>query len=145
MFENVRSRCARSTCSLSHSFSTDTDLNLFMWIRLEVLLNIYEIVTADERDRLPVTRWHLKYILPFTMHKAIMKQCSAVSACSQFDISEADVFVRSVSLTACVCVALSPEERCSFVIHLNESPQMIHLNVLRRNYKRVNVRALTLM
>ncbi|XDV35194.1 hypothetical protein PO909_005188 [Leuciscus waleckii] len=46
------------------------------------------IVTADEHDRLPITLWHLKNILPFTMRETVMKQCSAVSACSQFDKSE---------------------------------------------------------
>lgn len=87
------------------------------------------IVTADEHDRLPITLWHLKNILPFTMRKTVMKQCSAVSACSQFDKSEIDVFVRLMFATVSHCgfllfeiltlrfVALSPKERCSFRIH----------------------------
>lgn len=66
---SLKQRLLSHLVSLVFFANVDSSLDLFMLISLDVLLDIYE--TADEHERLAITHWHLKYILPFAMHAPV--------------------------------------------------------------------------
>lgn len=105
VWKRPKQMCSLKRRSLSHLvsvvFSADTDssLHLFMLISLDVMaLWWWQLMnTSDWPSRTGIwnTYCHLRRMLP---SKTVMKQCSAVSARSQLDKSQIDVFVRLLTV-----------------------------------------------